>query len=158
MTTTSYAALVGIDWADQQHDVCLLADGQCEHRRVPQRAEDLEAWAGELHQRFGGRLVAVCLEQSRGALIYALLKYDFLVLFPINPKHVRGIERLWLPAAPRMIPRMQGYCVSSSRSIPNSCGRGGPTTQQLARCAYYPRTAAAGWMSALPWETSCVNG
>jgi hypothetical protein len=25
------------------------------------------------------------LEQSRGPLIHALLKYDFLVLFPINP-------------------------------------------------------------------------
>jgi transposase len=25
------------------------------------------------------------LEQSRGALVYALMKYDFLVLFPVNP-------------------------------------------------------------------------
>jgi transposase len=28
------------------------------------------------------------LEQSKGALIYALMKYDFLVLFPINPKQL----------------------------------------------------------------------
>ena len=31
------------------------------------------------------RKIAVGLEQSRGPLIFALLKYDFLVLYPINP-------------------------------------------------------------------------
>jgi transposase len=30
--------------------------------------------------------IAVVLEQSRGALLYALLKYDFLRLFPVNPR------------------------------------------------------------------------
>src|SRR3989441_10172204 len=38
-----------------------------------------------LHQRFAGQPIAVCLEQSRGPLIYALLQYDFFVLYPINP-------------------------------------------------------------------------
>src|SRR6266513_1676921 len=45
----------------------------------------LQAWALSLRQRFGGQPLAVCLEQSRGPLIYALLKYDFFVLYPINP-------------------------------------------------------------------------
>jgi hypothetical protein len=30
----------------------------------------VEAWAAALEQRFGGRPVAVCLEQTRGALVY----------------------------------------------------------------------------------------
>jgi hypothetical protein len=34
---------------------------------------------------FSGQPLALALEQSRGPLIHALLKYDFLVLFPINP-------------------------------------------------------------------------
>jgi hypothetical protein len=38
-----------------------------------------------LRQRFDGRPVAVCFEQTRGAIAYALLKYDFLVLFPLPP-------------------------------------------------------------------------
>src|SRR5262245_19057335 len=47
--------------------------------------EALEAWATALRTRFAGQKIAVCLEQSRGPLIYPLLKYDFLVLYPINP-------------------------------------------------------------------------
>jgi len=82
-----FAALIGIDWADQKHVVCLRPKdaGRLEHAEVEQTPEALADWAGQLRQRFAGRSVAVCLEQSRGALIYALMKFDFLVLYPINP-------------------------------------------------------------------------
>jgi hypothetical protein len=40
----------------------------------------------QLRQRFPEGLVAIALEQSRGAVIAALMHYDFLRLYPINPK------------------------------------------------------------------------
>ncbi len=82
-----FAALVGLDWADQKHDVALLEVGatRCEQRELTHTPEAIDAWAGELRQRFGGRPVAVCFEQTHGAIAYALLKYDFLVLFPLPP-------------------------------------------------------------------------
>jgi transposase len=51
-----------------------------------------------LRQRYDGRPVAVCLEQSRGALIYALMKYDCLVLFPINPKQLAKYREALYPS------------------------------------------------------------
>ena len=42
----------------------------------------------ELQRRFPNKCIGVCLEQSKGALIYALMKYDFLILYPINPKQL----------------------------------------------------------------------
>jgi transposase len=82
-----FAALLGIDWADQQHAVALwdCASGQIEHSTLPQQPEAIAAWATALQARFGGQPLAVCLEQTKGALIYALLAYEFLVLYPINP-------------------------------------------------------------------------
>src|ERR1035441_162224 len=47
--------------------------------------EAVEIWARALEQRFGGRPIAVCLEQKRGALVYMLAKYAHLVLFPVHP-------------------------------------------------------------------------
>jgi transposase len=47
--------------------------------------EAVEAWAAALQRRFGGRPIAVCLEQVRGALVYMLSKYAHLVLFPVHP-------------------------------------------------------------------------
>lgn len=86
-TTDTPAAMVGIDWADQEHAVCLqqLGSGRPEASTLKQTPEAIDEWATALRKRFGGRRVAVCLEQSKGALIYALLKYDFFILYPINP-------------------------------------------------------------------------
>ena len=88
--TTSFAAFIGIDWADEEHDVCVLGEKELvpDAHSLRQEPKAIDDWAATLRQRFGGRPVAVCLEQSRGALVYALQKYDFLVLFPINPKQL----------------------------------------------------------------------
>lgn len=84
---TEFAALIGLDWADQKHDVALLECGatRTECCQLVHTPEAIDAWASELRQRFGGQPVAVCFEQTRGAIAYALLKYDFLVLFPLPP-------------------------------------------------------------------------
>jgi len=82
-----FAAVVGIDWADRKHDICLLPAGS--NRRewsvLPHRPEAIAQWAEALHQRFGGRPIAVCVELAKGPLVYALQRYAFLVLFPVNP-------------------------------------------------------------------------
>jgi len=84
----SIAAWIGIDWADEQHAVCLRESGskQYEASTVKQTPEALQDWVNGLRKRFEGRLVAVALEQSRGPLVCALMGCDFMVLYPINPK------------------------------------------------------------------------
>ena len=84
---SEYAALVAIDWADKQHAISLYdqSTGQREQTIVKHTPQALQEWALSLQQRFSGRPIAVCLEQSRGPLIYALLQYEFFTLYPINP-------------------------------------------------------------------------
>jgi transposase len=95
-----FAAYVGIDWADKMHAVALLPAGETkeEHGELAQTPEAIDAWATRLRERFGGRRVAVLLEQSKGALIYALMKYDFLVLYPVNPKQVARFREVLAPS------------------------------------------------------------
>ena len=91
------AAWVGLDWADQQHLVCLydVGTGQTELSRLEQKPEALQSWLGQLRQRFGGQPVAVVLEQARGAVIYALLSVDFLVLYPVNPQSLASYRKAY---------------------------------------------------------------
>jgi transposase len=88
-TTTSneFAALIGIDWASQEHALCLYdcATAKREASTLAHTPEAIAQWAQGLEQRFAGKKIALCLEQSRGPLVYALLEYPFLVLYPINP-------------------------------------------------------------------------
>lgn len=81
-------AWIGLDWADQRHEIRLVAVGstRTESFTVEQKPAALHAWVGELRARFREGKIAVALEQSRGAVIYALMNYDFLLLYPIPPK------------------------------------------------------------------------
>ena len=95
-----FAAFVGIDWADAKHDICLQVANREEREFavLPHRADAIGAWAAALRQRFAGRPVAVGLELAKGPLVYALQKYDFLVLFPINPSTLAKYREAFAPS------------------------------------------------------------
>jgi hypothetical protein len=82
------AAYIGLDWADERHAVCLRVAKTNEIRSfsVEQKPEKLHEWVASLRAEFGGQKVGIAIEKSRGGLIYALMGYDFLVLYPVNPK------------------------------------------------------------------------
>lgn len=86
----SLRVVVGIDWADEKHAVFLLDQekGIGEPGTVEQTPEAITDWAGSLRRRFPETQIAVCVEQTRGALIHALMKFEFLTLVPINPKQL----------------------------------------------------------------------
>src|SRR3954451_21896633 len=76
-----FAAYIGIDWADQKHACALqsstesgVVQGELIHK-----PEAVEVWAADLYRQFGGRPIAIALEQSRGSLLFMLLKYEHLV-------------------------------------------------------------------------------
>jgi len=89
-TQNDYAAFIGIDWADRQHVFSLQVAGQTskETGTLEQKPEVIGPWVAKLRERFGGRPVAIAVEQSRGALIHALLSYDFIVIYPLHPSTV----------------------------------------------------------------------
>jgi hypothetical protein len=79
---SDFAALLGIDWADAKHDLCLIqaATSKKEFRTLKHTPAALEDFFLSLRQRFAGQPIAVAVEQARGPLLFALLKYDFLTL------------------------------------------------------------------------------
>ena len=99
LITAKYTAFVGLDWADAKHDICLQAAGRDrrEFDCFAHRTERIEEWALALQQRFGGR-IAVALELSKGPIVYALQKYDFFVLFPINPSMLAKYRQAFKPS------------------------------------------------------------
>lgn len=100
MRMEEYAALIGLDWASEKHDVWRwdAATGESRHRVVAHTPEALAEWLGELQAQYPGRRLAVCLEQSRGALIYALMGHAFLDLYPINPVTLAKYREAFAPS------------------------------------------------------------
>ena len=95
-----WAAFAAIDWANQKHFWRLVSAGsqQQEQGELENTPEAVEAWATTLQRRFGGRPIAVCLEQSRGPLIYMLTKYAHLVMFPVHPTTAARYRETFCPS------------------------------------------------------------
>jgi transposase len=102
-----FAAFVAIDWADRRHVWVLqtAASHQRESGELEQTAEAIEVWASGLAARFGGRPIAVGLEQSRGALLYALTKYQHLVIYPVHPTMLSKFREAMCPSGAKDDPR-----------------------------------------------------
>jgi transposase len=100
LPTDEFAAFVGIDWADAKHDVCLQAAGseRREFSVLVHTPEAIDAWVSALRQRFKGQPIALCLELNKGPIVYALRKYDFLVLFPVNPLTLARYREAFAPS------------------------------------------------------------
>jgi transposase len=104
--TAEPVAFIGIDWADQAHAVCLSAADQSAPAQfsIPHTPEALAEFVAQLRTRFGGRPVAIALEQSRGGLLYALMAHEFLILYPINPVTAKRYRDAWAPSGAKNDP------------------------------------------------------
>src|SRR5438094_492968 len=95
------AAFIGLDWADQTHVVTLQEAGSDRRREnftLDQTPEALQTWIHQLRIRFGGRPVAIAVEQARGALIYALMHVEFLHIYPVNPQTLAKLRQAFHPS------------------------------------------------------------
>lgn len=101
----SFAAYIGLDWADKKHNWTMqTADGKRSRGELLHTPEAIDAWAAELAQRFGGRPVAITLEQARGALIATLSKYGHLHLFIVDPSRLNYYRKSVSPSGAKSDP------------------------------------------------------
>ncbi|MCH7538565.1 MAG: IS110 family transposase [Proteobacteria bacterium] len=96
---SQFTAIIGLDWADKKHDVCVqaTASGQRKTYQIQHKAEKIDAWARALYRRYGGP-IAVALELSKGPIVSALQKYDFFVIFPIDPTMLANYRKTFTPS------------------------------------------------------------
>ena len=99
-------AWVGIDWADEIHQVCEyeVGTGNKQLYALEQNAESLQEWIGQLRIRHGGKRVAVALEQARGGLIYSLMSTDFIEIYPVNPQSLAKYRKALYPSGAKSDP------------------------------------------------------
>jgi transposase len=95
-----YALFVGADWGDEKHALSLRVAGSnaIERLTLEQTPEALAAWINALRTRFPNGKIAVCLEQARGALLSALLNYEHIVAYPVNPKSLARFREAFYPS------------------------------------------------------------
>lgn len=98
MDNDSYVLTIGLDWADQKHDLAIMENNRERHAEIGSSPEAIDEWLSAQRNRQPEGQFAVCLEQSRGALFYILSKYDFLDLYPIDPAKLASYRKAFAPS------------------------------------------------------------
>ncbi|MFA6660807.1 MAG: transposase [Desulfoplanes sp.] len=92
--------LVGLDWADQKHDICWrdIDTGETQIKVLKHTPELINEWVCDLISRYPGKRIAVCLEQTRGPVVYALMGYDAVDIYPVNPSTMSDYRKAFSPS------------------------------------------------------------
>jgi hypothetical protein len=93
-----YELNIGIDWATSKHDVCIeFPDGKRSFDIIKASPEYIDEWITSHHQKYHGQ-IAVAVELCKGPIVYALQKYDFVTIFPINPAMLARYRTAFSPS------------------------------------------------------------
>jgi hypothetical protein len=143
-----FAAFVGIDWADQKPVWCLQAVGseQRESGELVHTPEAVEAWVGQRCQRFAHGPIAVAVEQTRGALVCMLRKYEALHLFPVPSTMAAGMRKALYPSGSKDDPRDADLLLDLLLQHRDKLRRWLPDTEATRRVQNLGRSAASWWM------------
>jgi len=143
-----FAAFIGIDWADKKHVWRLQAVGseKRESGELAHTPEAVEAWVGQLCQRFANRPIAVAVEQSRGALVFMLSKYEPLHLFPVPSTMSARMREALYPSGTKDDPRDADLLLDLLLSIATSYVVCRPTRKRPAGSRTWWRRGASWWM------------
>jgi len=126
-----YAVMVGLDWADQKHDLQWreTATGEVHRRVLPQSPEAIHEWIGALSAKYPGERIAVGLEQSRGTVVYALMGYGAVDLYPIHPGTLAEYRKAFCPSGAKDDPSDAGLLLELMELHPEALKVWHPDTQ-----------------------------
>jgi hypothetical protein len=87
MNTSEFAACIGMDWANEKHDFCLMTGEnlKLEYGQIGHSPKLIDDWVLGLQKRFGGQPIAICIELNIGPIISCLQKYSFIKIFHVLP-------------------------------------------------------------------------
>lgn len=89
---------IGIDWATKKHDVCIqFPNGKRKFDVIQSSPEIIEQWINDLHLNYPGK-IAVAVELCKGPIVYALQKYSYVTIFPVNPTTLARYREAFAPS------------------------------------------------------------
>lgn len=103
---TKPCLFIGLDWGERQHALCLVwPDGSREHTVLEHTPEAIAKWIAEVKRRASGQRILIALEQSQGALWNALVGFEGIELYPINPKQLARYRESIYPSGAKTDPK-----------------------------------------------------
>lgn len=130
------AILIGIDWADSEHAYCArLPNGTSLSGSFKQKQPAIEAWIREISAAAPAATLDVCIETSTGPLINALMEFEQVRIFPVNPLALASYRKAFASGGGKNDPvdaRLIMQFLQHYREQLRELRRNSPQTRELA--------------------------
>lgn len=126
---------IGIDWADEEHAFHLFADQKQDHGAFKQDPQAIEHTIQAWRKKFPNAKFLIAIEQSKGALINALIGYDDLTIYPINPAALANYREAFAHGGGKNDPndaKLLGQFLQHYHAQLRALRRDEPITRELA--------------------------
>lgn len=91
---TENCIFIGIDWADKTHAYHMVCpDSKPVAGEFKQASEQIEGLIQQWRERYPGCTFVVAIETTKGPLINALLGFDDVIIYPINPAALASFRK-----------------------------------------------------------------
>lgn len=98
-TSLPESILIGIDWAENEHEFCAtMPDGTIIRGAFKQKRSAIDQWIAELSAIAPKATLDVCIETSTGGLINALMECPQVRIFPVNPLALSNYRKAFAPS------------------------------------------------------------
>ena len=96
---TKFSVYIGIDWANDKHDVCVQAANSSARKFevIKHSPKSINEWITSLHKQYKGQ-IAVAIELCKGPIVYALQKYNFVTIHPVNTSMLAQYRKAFSPS------------------------------------------------------------
>lgn len=136
-----YAVLVGLDWADKEHAVCWkdVSTGKVQSGTLKHSANKIRDWVLQLSQEHPDRRIAVVMEQKVGKVVYALMEFGNIDIYPVNPSTVANYRKAFSPSGRKTDPGDAELMLDLFERHPERMRLLKPDDEQTRKLAIYCR-------------------
>ena len=121
---SEFSIYVGLDWANSKHDVCVqIGNGDVRSFYVIKHTpEAIDAWLLSLRKECKGN-IAIAVELTKGPIVYALQKYNFVTVFPIHGLTLARYRQAMFPSGAKDDPSDAELALDMMLNYPNKVKR-----------------------------------
>lgn len=115
-----FSVFIGLDWANKKHDICVqIGDsGNRSYEVILHSPESIDTWTNELHRKVKGN-IAIAVELTKGPIVYALQKYNFVTVFPIHGLTLSRYRKAMFPSGSKDDPMDAELALDMMLNYPN---------------------------------------
>lgn len=96
--SSNYNVIIGIDWADQKHDLAIFSNGETESKQISSKPKTLHNFFLDLCEKNKWQKVAVIIEKNSNMIMHILSSISRIDIYAVHPNTAASYRDTFCPS------------------------------------------------------------